>query len=176
MDVLEHLTSEHRKVEAMMKKLSDTDPGAERDRLVEELDEALTIHMLVEEKFLYPIVKSKLGREPEEEAETEHSLARDGLMTLQELAHEGGFGAAVDMLQAGVKHHVEEEEKEIFPALRQKAGQQIAAMDPESLEAQVKAEELTRSELYERARQANIAGRSSMTKHELVEAVQHASS
>jgi hemerythrin-like domain-containing protein len=176
MDVLEHLTSEHRKVEKMMRQLADTDPGDERDRLVAELDEALTIHMLVEEKFLYPIVSSKLDREKEAEAETEHALARDGLMTLHDLAHEGGFGAAVDMLEAGVKHHVKEEEESLFPELRRKAAAEIGELDPESLEAQVKAEELTRSELYERAREANIAGRSSMTKDELVEAVQHASS
>jgi hemerythrin-like domain-containing protein len=174
MDLIEHLTQEHREAEALMGKLSESDPGPERDALIDELDDALTVHMLVEERFLYPIVSSTLGSETEEEAETEHSLARDGLAILRDLASAPGFGAAVEMLRAGVSHHVGEEESEVFPRLREKAADELASFDPEVLETQVEANEASRDELYERARRANIAGRSHMTKDELAEAVSHA--
>ena len=63
MDVLTHLTEEHRKVEAMLAVLADSEPGDERESTVWELEEALSTHMLVEEQFVYPIVKEELGTE-----------------------------------------------------------------------------------------------------------------
>ncbi|MDQ1466883.1 MAG: hypothetical protein QOH10_1298, partial [Actinomycetota bacterium] len=62
----------------------------------------------------------RVGQEEEREAETEHILARDGLSKMKELVGEGGFGAAVAMVTAGIKHHVKEEETEIFPELKRK--------------------------------------------------------
>ena len=171
MDILERLTKEHRDAEKLMKTLADSEPGPERERVLDELVDALDVHMLVEEQWLYPIVDRVLGHKAEQEAETEHSLALHGLITLQDLVKEPGFGAAVDMLQAGLSHHVKEEENEIFPELRRQAGDQIEALDAEALEARVRTEEQTRQELYERARVANISGRSNMSKHELVDAL-----
>jgi iron-sulfur cluster repair protein YtfE (RIC family) len=183
-DLLEHLTEEHRKAEQMMKTLLDSDEGPERERTLGELREALTKHMAVEEQFLYPIVKRTLGEEPEEEAENEHQLARDGLAKLSELVSEPGFGAAVEMLQGGIGHHVKEEEQEIFPKLRRQAGDEVAALDPEELEQQVqqgssdgggrRGSEPTKDELYQRAQEADIAGRSQMSKDELAEALEKA--
>jgi hemerythrin-like domain-containing protein len=170
-DLLEHLTEEHRKAERLMDRLGETEAGPERESLIDELEEALSLHMQIEERFLYPIVESTLGDETEEEAETEHSLARDGLATIRDLASQPGFGAAIEMLRAGVGHHVHEEEHEIFPGLRERAADQIAQLDPEQLEEQVKSEEATRDELYAKAREAGVEGRSGMTKEELADAV-----
>jgi iron-sulfur cluster repair protein YtfE (RIC family) len=181
-DVLEHLTQEHRKVEQLFSKLSDAEES-ERSALIDELEESLTVHMAVEEQHLYPIVAEVAGDETEEEAETEHDLAREGIAKLRAMRAKPGFGAVVDMVAAGIKHHVEEEEGEIFPKLRQKANAKISQLDPEQLEAEVKAagpngrkardgaDDATKAELYEQAQQANIEGRSSMTKDELRDAL-----
>ena len=139
MDIITHLTKEHREAEGLLNSLAESEPGTGRDRLIEELDRSLRVHMLVEEEFLYPIVERVIDEDSETEAEVEHSLARDGLTKLQELAHEPGFGAAVDMLQAGIAHHVKEEEEEIFPALRKRAAADLDELDPERLEAQIQA-------------------------------------
>jgi iron-sulfur cluster repair protein YtfE (RIC family) len=167
-DVLEHLTHEHRKAEELMARLAETDPGSDRDRILGELEEALAIHMAVEEQFLYPIVTEAIGSEDAHEANVEHDLARQGLSTMRELAGQAGFGAALDMLKGGIGHHVTEEEKELFPKLRETAGDEIGQLDPEALEA---AAGKTRAELYERAREGEIDGRSSMSKAELADAV-----
>ena len=178
MDLIEHLTSEHRDAERLLKQLKDTEPGSARDALVDELTTALQTHMAVEEQFLYPIVADTLGQEPEEEAETEHTLAREGLGKLDELRAEPGFGAAVDMVEAGIAHHVKEEEHEIFPKLRAQAADEVAQLDPEECEAAVKrgasgssTVDLTKDELYQQAQEADIPGRSSMTKDELAQAL-----
>ena len=67
-----------------------------------------------------PLVDEYIGHEPEQEAENEHSLTRDGLSSLEGLVDEPGLGAAVAMLTAGIKHHVKEEETEVFPKLKAK--------------------------------------------------------
>jgi hemerythrin-like domain-containing protein len=74
--------------------------------------------MEIEENILYPIVAKEVGAEDEEEAEIEHSLAREGLAKLAERVAKPGFGAAVEMLKAGIAHHVEEEETELLPELK----------------------------------------------------------
>lgn len=170
MDVLEHLTQEHRQVEDLLAKLSEAD-GGERPALIDELERSLRVHMAVEEQYLYPLVAQVMDAETEEEAETEHELAREGVAKLREMAAQPGFGAVVNMVAAGIRHHVEEEEQEVFPQLRKKAGEEIAALDPEALEADVTSgaggDEATKAELYEQAQEAGIEGRSTMTKDEL---------
>jgi hemerythrin superfamily protein len=174
MNVLIHLMREHREVEAMLDELADSEPGSKRESTIAELTKSLTTHMAIEEQFVYPIVKEVVGDENEQEAENEHQLARDGLAKLQELVSEPGFGAAVDMVKAGIKHHVEEEENEIFPELREKANDRIEALgEPAELEGQVESEsgEPTKAKLYAKAKEAGIAGRSQMSKSELEDAL-----
>ena len=76
--------------------------------------------MEIEESQVYPQLE-QVDNEIAEEANVEHGLVQ-GLDKLQELIGMPGFGAAVDMLKAGIGHHVEEEETEVFPQLREKLG------------------------------------------------------
>ena len=118
-DPLRILRADHREVEQLLTRLADTEEGQERQQMVDELQTKLTLHMELEEQMLYPLIADMVGQEDEEEAEIEHTLARDGLEKLVSMAAMPGFGAVVEMLKAGIKHHVEEEEKEILPALKE---------------------------------------------------------
>jgi predicted kinase/hemerythrin-like domain-containing protein len=179
MDVIDHLTEEHRKVEGLLAELAESDPGRERQELLDDLESSLSTHMAVEERFVYPVVVDVMGEEPEQEAENEHGLARDGLRQMRDLVDEPGFGAAVEMVTAGISHHVHEEEHEVFPALRERASDRVAALgDPEELERRVQdvggsggEGGPTKEDLYEQAKDADVEGRSSMTKAELAEAL-----
>jgi iron-sulfur cluster repair protein YtfE (RIC family) len=166
-DVLDHLIEEHRKVERLLARLKESEPGTERQVLFDELRSSLDTHMAVEEQFVYTLMAEHLGEEAAADATDEHELARAGLAEAAKRLEEGAFEAAIEILEAGIGHHVEEEETDQFPALREKAGPQLAAMDPEKLETAVK----TREELYEEAKEAGIEGRSKMDKQELAEAV-----
>jgi iron-sulfur cluster repair protein YtfE (RIC family) len=138
MDILTHLTQEHRKVEAMLAVLADSEPGDEREETVGELEDALQTHMLVEERYVYPIVKQDLGTDEYVGATNEHQLTRAGLQELRNLVDEPGFGGAVEALSGGLHHHVDEEESQIFPALRDKSAAKLEALgDPEKLEQAV---------------------------------------
>jgi hemerythrin superfamily protein len=158
-ELLDRLEMEHRQVEELFSRLEKAESESEQRPLVEQLVASLTQHMDVEERDVYPEV-AKLDGEMQEEAENEHNLGREGMTKLQELIGQPGFGAAVAMLQAGISHHVEEEEDEVFPKLRQALG--------------FPSTDTSKRELYEQAKAAGIEGRSSMTKDELAAALQRA--
>lgn len=116
-DPMTILKADHRMVKQLLTRLGDSEEGPEREGMVAEVSSALSLHMQIEESLVYPLVASEVGEDDEEEAEIEHGLAREGLAKLVELVAKPGFGAAVEMLKAGIAHHVEEEETELLPAL-----------------------------------------------------------
>jgi iron-sulfur cluster repair protein YtfE (RIC family) len=113
-DPLKALEQDHRMVEQLFDQLAEAGED-EQATLVEQLREALVLHMSIEEEHLYPLVRDTVGDEEAAEAETEHELARTGLDQLTELTGQPGFDAALEMVKAGIEHHVQEEEGEIFP-------------------------------------------------------------
>jgi hemerythrin-like domain-containing protein len=114
------LKRDHREVAAMLKTLEASKPGARRRSTVDKLVAALELHMDIEERDVYPLVARVVGDEEAKEAGVEHRLAREGLAEVRRLVDEPGFGAAVAMLTAGIRHHVKEEEHEVFPELKRK--------------------------------------------------------
>jgi hemerythrin-like domain-containing protein len=114
------LKRDHREVAHMLKTLDSSKPGARRRATVDKLTDALELHMEIEERDIYPVVARVIGKEEAEEAGIEHGLVREGLADLRRLVDEPGFGAVVAMLTAGIRHHVKEEETEVFPELKRK--------------------------------------------------------
>lgn len=180
MDPTRLLESDHRMVEELFRKIEEAD-GEERTPLLDELERSLHAHMELEEQVLYPRMATALGEEVLEEADTEHRLARKALQELMDLApDQPGFGAAMDACRAGIVHHVEEEETQIFPELREKSsilGEMAEPfmarrtelglpMDATALEASA-----TKAELLADAEAAGLDLRSSMTKHDVAEAL-----
>ena len=117
-DPMTILKADHREAKQLMTALGETDEGSERDTLASELDDALSLHMSIEEALVYPLVAKHVGAEDEEEAEIEHGLAREALSKVMSMRDVPGFGAAVEMLKGGITHHVEEEESELLPSLK----------------------------------------------------------
>lgn len=170
MDVLAHLEQEHRKAEKLLDQLQNATEPERRASIFDELVSDLHTHMDVEERFLYPIVKEVIARNDAHEATDEHRIIRELLGVAGDRLRDGAFGDALDALTAGIAHHVEEEENELFPELREKAAARLAELDPETLEAAVE-DDPTRNQLYEKAREQEVDGRSMMSKDELRKAV-----
>jgi hemerythrin superfamily protein len=132
-DAIAVLESDHRAVEklfAAFERTADDDLDA-KGTLVRRACEELTIHAMIEEEFLYPAAKKVLpedDRKDVDEAYVEHFLVKtliEKFMTLKPGAD--GFDATFKVLSENVKHHVEEEETELFPALR-KSGLDLSAL------------------------------------------------
>jgi hemerythrin-like domain-containing protein len=168
--LLDDLEAQHREAEDLLCRLGDCDDPDEQQTISQELVEALHQHMEIEETEVYPRLR-QLDETMAEEVGTEHELARAGLEQLVSLVGQPGFGAAVAMVQAGIAHHVKEEENEAFPELRR-------AIDTGQFESSLPtnanggAGDQTRSELYELAKDRQVEGRSTITKDELRDAVE----
>lgn len=120
MDATKLLEKQHRKVEAIFKKLEKGSPEA--SELVEQLANDLAAHMTIEHELFYPAVQS-VDRDLISESLEEHALAEvslKGLLATDPEADE--FKARVIALKELIQHHVEEEESELFPKVRKSLG------------------------------------------------------
>jgi iron-sulfur cluster repair protein YtfE (RIC family) len=141
MDVLKHLEEEHRKVEGMIGKLEATSNANERRTILADLGDSLATHMAVEEERVYPIINEALGSEKAREAQKEHDTARDDMAAMVANVDSSEFASALAKFKNGISHHVEEEEGDLFPKLREKAGDEIKALgDAHDVEEEVKEE------------------------------------
>ena len=116
------LKSQHRKVEAIFKKLEGG--RAEPQPLLEELKRDLSAHMRIEQDIFYPAVR-QVDEDLVLESFEEHSLAEIALRRL--LATPGDdptFIAKVTTLKELIQHHVEEEESDLFPKVEKKLGKE----------------------------------------------------
>jgi hemerythrin-like domain-containing protein len=77
----------------------------------------LKIHAQVEEEIFYPAARDALKeRDLLDEAEVEHTVAKQPISELESMTPKDDlFDAKFTVLGEYVKHHVQEEEKELFP-------------------------------------------------------------
>ncbi|HEX3630606.1 MAG TPA: hemerythrin domain-containing protein [Candidatus Dormibacteraeota bacterium] len=141
MDAITLLENDHRKV----KKLFD---GLMKSKgevgLFEELDRELTVHSEIEEKLFYPAAKNvEPTRDLVLESIEEHKQIKMVLGDLEQADKATDeWRAGLKVLMEDVMHHVEEEEKELFPKVKSKVlskeeledlGQRMEAMKNERL-------------------------------------------
>lgn len=143
---LELLATDHRKVETLFDQYEDEKEGGEEARreIAEQICTELTIHAQVEEELFYPWLRDNLGddeMEMVEEAQVEHQSLKDLIAQIQgEGAVDETYDAKVKVLSEYVKHHVKEEEEEIFESVADRReeldelGQQMHARKAELME------------------------------------------
>jgi hemerythrin superfamily protein len=181
MDVTRMLEADHREVEALFDKIEKA-KGNARQPLIDELATSVRGHMELEETALYPEMQSVTGAEAVQEARKEHELARSSLEQMVSLAPEQpGFDAALETTKVGISHHVEEEEREVYPELRRKGRQVLDRVATPfmkkrmelglPMEADALAAASSKDELLTEAKGAGVDGASSMSKAELADAL-----
>ena len=184
-DVIQLLTTDHRQVEHLFDKLNN---GGDREALVAELVAELTLHAEVEEQVVYPAIRSAIpgGEEKVKEGLQEHAEAKELIARLESLAvDDPAFDTTLMKLQEAVQHHVEEEEGEIFPPFQERSSDGERARLAAEVErmkaggttavagtATTNLDGVTKDQLYEQAKAADITGRSKMNKEELAQALQ----
>ena len=120
---IELLESDHRKVEMLFEQYEAEKEGDEETKrsLAERICKELTAHAQLEEELFYPWLRENLDEEEMEmveEAYVEHASAKDLIAQIQAGGEiDGAFDAKVKVLQEYIKHHVQEEENEIFEAV-----------------------------------------------------------
>ena len=146
-DALEFLKSQHREVEDLFKqfeKLGEEGPSEEKEPIVRMACEKLTVHASIEEEIFYPAAREVEDAESLlNEAEVEHNTAKDLIATLDSMdASDPMFSATFTVLSEYIKHHVKEEEGELFPKVKKSdldvdaLGQELAARADELMSTQ----------------------------------------
>jgi hemerythrin-like domain-containing protein len=96
--------------------------GSESDRqaLAQQICTMLTVHATVEEELFYPAAREALKEDDLiDEAVVEHASAKDLIAQLESMqAGDDLYDAKVKVLGELIDHHVEEEEDEMFPKMR----------------------------------------------------------
>ncbi len=181
MDVTRILETDHREVEELFAKIEQAE-GKSRQPLIDELATSLRAHMELEERVVYPAMQPVTGKEDVEEGKTEHDLARNSLAEVVELAPDTpGFGAALAALKAGISHHVEDEEDDVFPKLRKDGAKVLEEMATPFMKKRMElgmpmgadalAASSSKEELLAEAKGADVEGAASMNKDELAGAL-----
>jgi hemerythrin superfamily protein len=124
MDAIQLLKDDHRTVEDVFGRYEKAGDGAyqEKRHLVDRMVKELSVHASIEEEIFYPATREARGETEEmvKEAYEEHAKTKQTLMQLETMDPEAPqFDQLVRTLMADVRHHVEEEEGEMFPKVQQ---------------------------------------------------------
>jgi len=121
-DVVDVLVSDHREVEALFQELERGQGTPDHRRQVADVVIAqLVRHSVAEEAYVYPTARRALpdGDQVAEHDIEEHAEAEQTMKELEAVeATDPRFDELVSRLSSMIRHHVEEEESELFPGLR----------------------------------------------------------
>lgn len=133
---IEMLSTQHDEVDDMFgdyKKLMDLEaPASKRKTLATKICNALTAHAELEETIFYPAARKALDKEAEDimdHADVEHATLKGLIERITtSKADDPHFDALVHVMAEYVKHHVEEEEDEMFSELRKAEADMTATL------------------------------------------------
>lgn len=111
------LRADHKRVSALFEQYEKTRSVAKKKELVRTLCEELTVHAQIEEEIFYPAVKRALrDKELVPEATVEHATLKNLIAQVEGAEPDGEmFDAKITVMSEYVKHHVKEEQNEMFP-------------------------------------------------------------
>ena len=113
-DAIKVLMDDHRKVERLFKQAGE---GGNYD-ICMQICQELTVHSTLEEEIVYPVLEDEIDPDLAEEAQLEHKAAK-GLIDEIEAMEPGDpqLRDAMRRLMNAFRHHVEEEETNVFPRM-----------------------------------------------------------
>jgi hemerythrin superfamily protein len=135
-DAIVLLKGDHKEIRRLFREFKGTEAGAtaRKANLVDQIIERLTVHTYIENEVMYPRVRTLLPDLEDDVLESyeEHHVAD---LLVAELAgmkpSDERFDAKTMVLIENVTHHIEEEEQDWFPQVREglgrKALQEIGA-------------------------------------------------
>lgn len=132
MNAIDILKSDHRKVEDSFSEYEKLGARAfvKKKKLAESICADLLVHAELEETLVYPVFKREVEDKKSlvHEATVEHASAKELISQILSMSPEDElYDAKVKVLSEYINHHVKEEEKQMFPALK-KSGVDLVAM------------------------------------------------
>jgi hemerythrin superfamily protein len=120
MDPVKLIKQDHRAVKSLFRKFERADRRAEKQKIAEEIIEELSIHAIIEEQLVYPVLREAERRLERRvlNALEEHHSAKLLLAELDKMkVEEERYGAKMHVVRQTVETHIEEEESTLLPRL-----------------------------------------------------------
>ena len=138
-DAIALLRADHQRVSDLYEQYEKARSTAKKRELVATICQELSIHAQVEEEIFYPAVKAALkDKELVPEAQVEHATLKELIAQVRDKEPDGEmFDAKIKVMSEYTKHHVKEEQNEMFPKAKatrldmKQLGAQIAARKEE---------------------------------------------
>jgi hemerythrin superfamily protein len=129
-DAIVLLKGDHKEIRRLFREFQGTEAGATARKadLVDQIIELLTVHTYIENEVMYPRVRKLLPDLEDDVLESyeEHHVAD---LLVAELAgmkpSDERFDAKTMVLIENVTHHIEEEEQDWFPQVREGLGRKV---------------------------------------------------
>jgi hemerythrin superfamily protein len=133
------LKKDHREVEGYFEEYEELEDDNAKAKLAEKICTALKVHTQIEEEIFYPQGRKATGdNDLLDEALVEHAGAKHLIAEIESMkVGDDLYDAKITVLGEQVKHHVKEEEEELFPEIEDSkmdvvaAGKQMAARKSE---------------------------------------------
>jgi len=142
MDAITLLKQDHKTVERLFKEFEKAKQPAQQRKLAKQVVEQLSVHAAIEEMVFYPAVRERVPQTEDTVLESleEYHIVKWVLSELEDMKpdHER-FKAKMTVLMENVRHHVEEEEQELFPEVRKVIGRKEMAELGAAMESAKKA-------------------------------------
>jgi hemerythrin-like domain-containing protein len=144
-DAIVLLKTDHREIRKTFADFEKAGDGAKKtkQRLVDKMIELLTVHTYIENEVMYPRVRALLPDLEDDilESYEEHHVADVLVMELSGMsAADERFTAKTTVLIENVTHHIQEEEDDWFPKVREGLGRKaLQEIGAEMLAARKKA-------------------------------------
>ena len=135
------LRADHQRVTDLFETFEKSRSTAKKKAIAQEICNELTVHATIEEEIFYPAAKAALDdKEMVPEALVEHDGVKKLIVQIEGSEVDEMFDARVKVLSELIKHHVKEEQTELFPAVKKTSldltalGAQLATRKTELLE------------------------------------------
>ncbi|MBL8775962.1 MAG: hemerythrin domain-containing protein [Acidimicrobiales bacterium] len=127
MDAITLLKDDHKTVEKLFKRFEKAGDGAykEKANVADKIREELSRHAAIEEQLFYPVIRATVDDVEDLTLESleEHHIVKWVLSELDDMdPKDERFTAKMTVLIENVRHHVEEEEDDLFPKVRDALG------------------------------------------------------
>jgi hemerythrin-like domain-containing protein len=116
------LKADHQQVKDLFDKFEDTKGLAAKRKIASQAIAELKVHAAIEEEIFYPALRQQIDDEEGllEEADEEHHVAKFLIAELEQMeGDEDHWEAKFTVLAENVRHHIKEEEGELFPKAKE---------------------------------------------------------
>ena len=141
MNAISLLKKDHRSVKELLEELESTRGASQRRKdLFAKVQKEMQLHELIEEEIFYPeLRKHPKAKDIVLEGLEEHHVVDILLDELDDMAFDDErWEAKLKVAKENIEHHIEEEEEELFPMVREKWSAQRLNQIGEQMQAMMK--------------------------------------